>query len=182
MPKLFIANTTNQIHQFTYWMPEAARSSMQEVPSGGQVMIAGREMSQKEIDAILKQHEVYGLTSVADASKNPKFWGLVYSIDRPVTLVNLSGLVDRYTQQQVQRGRDARTAAAIATNEAVEQSMQRNQIPGRLENLEMSVEEVSRDQRDESPEVSEGVRVSRVAINTTAPKLTRSGRPSRGRK
>lgn len=159
MPRLHIANCNQQVHQFTYWLPEAPRSFVQEIPIGGQIVVGGRDLPRQAIDAILQEHEKYGLVSVADAYKRKAFDGLVYSVDRPVPLSDILSLHDRRKGVLYDRGKQMRQDAAIATNEAIQDAMVRDQVPSRLNQLEMSVEEVERDQNDTSAEISEGVRV-----------------------
>jgi hypothetical protein len=163
MPKLYISNATQQTQQFTFWMPEASRAMMQEIPIGGQIMLLSRDLSSSAIDSILEQHAKYGLVELQRAlsSRLAVFHGLAYQLDKPVPFDKLLLLVDKYNSVLNQRGKQLRTEAAIATNEFIEDQMFQRQLPGRLDALEMSVEEVSRDGRDDSPEVSEGVRVIR---------------------
>lgn len=161
MPKLYVANCTQQIQQFAYHLPEGTRAITQEIPIGGQILIGGRALPQTAVDAVLEAHQKYGLVSVAEAHRVYPFHGLTYSIDKPVGLNDLYQLVERRKGVLVDRGRETRQTAAVATHEFIENQMFREQVPGRLDNLETSVEEVARDQRDETPEVSEGTRVRR---------------------
>lgn len=187
MPKLYVANPTQQIHQFSYSIPEATRHLIQEIPIGGQILVAGRDMPVPVIDSILDQHKRFGLVTHNEASRAQTFSGLVYSVDKPVPLQVLYDLVNKHRGLMIDRGRNAQRAAAIATSEFIEQAMQNAQLPGRMNELEVSVEEVSRDPRDPSPEVSEGTRVvadvrnfERSQVENDG-KLARGGRGSRGR-
>ena len=164
MPKLYVANVKQQIEQFTYWVPGSPRYFTQEIPIGGQILVAGKDLPQGVVDGIVAQHRVYGILPASEAlTGRVQYSGVCYSIDRPVRYDHLLQLVNGYRTILVDRGRKLREEAAIATDDYINQQLFSQQVPGRLENLEMSVEEVSRDQRDETPEVSEGVRVSRAA-------------------
>lgn len=169
MPKLWIANATSQVQQFTYWLPEMPRSFVQEVPIGSQTMIAGKDLPQSAIDGILKQHEIYGLASANQAFRQRKFSGVVYSIDKPVRLDILQELVNHHRGVLTERGKQLRQEAAIATDDYIQNQMMDQQMPGRLQELEMLVEETERDQRDDSPEVAEGTRVSHREADDKAP-------------
>jgi hypothetical protein len=178
MPKLYIANATQQLQQFSYWVPEGKRAVLQEIPVGGQLLIGGRDLPKPAIDAILEHHRTYGLVTVSEALKSGgSFDGMAYSIDRPVSYDRLLDLVEKYRSVLNQRGRKLRQDAAIATNEFINQQMQQQQIPGRLDALEMSVEEVSRDQRDDSPEISDGVRVVAADREVNPPRRNSRSRP-----
>lgn len=170
MTKLYIANATQQIHQFNYWLPGMPRHFTQEIQIGSQIQVAGRDLTQEAVDQVLAAHRKYGLISVSEAlSGKSRFYGLCYAIDKPVRLDVLHELVNRYRGILVDQGRRLREEAAVATDAYINDQMLQNQVPGRLDRLEMSVEEVSRDQRDESPEVSEGVRVTRIQRGEPAP-------------
>lgn len=183
MPKLFIANATQQVQQFTYWLPEMPRHFMHEVPIGSQIEVRqGKELTRPEIDYILKQHTQYGLRSATEALRDPNFSGVCYSIDKPVGLQMLYQLVDRRTQVLADQGRRSREAAAIATDQAINDTMQQNRMPLRLQELDMSIEEMTRDHRDPSPEVSEGVRVSRKAEPETPSPARRGQARAAGRR
>lgn len=177
MPKLWIANATSQVQQFTYWLPEMSRSFVQEVPIGSQTLIAGKDLPQGAIDGILKQHEVYGLTSANQAFRQRKFSGVVYSIDKPVRLDVLQELVQHHRGVLTERGKQLRQEAAIATDDYIQNQMMDQQMPGRLQELEMLVEETERDPQDTSPEIAEGMRVNhREAAAADPPRRRRATR------
>jgi|SRR5688572_19114348 len=165
MPKLYVANASQQVQQFHFWLPEATRPFVQEIPIGSQVLIAGRELPSSVMDGIIKQHEVYGLGTVNQAFRQQKFSGVVYSVDRPVRLDVLQELVNHHRGVLTESGKKLRQEAAIATDDYIQNQIFDAQMPGRLQELEMVVEEVERDSRDESPEVAEGTRVSHRATD-----------------
>lgn len=178
MTKLYIANATQQIRQFTYWVPEGSRSMIREIPIGGQTMIG--DYPSPAVESILSQHQKYGLVSVPEALKSAVFDGLAYQLDKPVSYERIVDLVDKYKSILNQRGRKLRTEAALANNEFIEQQLFNDQSPARLRSYEMSVEEIKRDQRDETPEISEGVRVERAPTQTVErPRI--ASRAKRGR-
>ena len=176
MPKLYVANATSQVWEFPYWLPEAPRHYVQTIQLGSQIQVPGpgRELSQPAIDAILRQHQKYGLVQVDEALKGVHFYGLAYSVDRPIQFEKLQRLVTKYRDILNRRGHEARRAAAIATNEYVENMLFERQMPDQLQAVEVSVEEMSRPEGFEGPEVSEGVRV--VRDERDAPRPTRARR------
>lgn len=165
MTRLYIANATSQVQQFQYWFGEQTRHVpiIQEIPLGGQIQVPGmgRDIPNELADEVIEQHRRYGLMSAAEALKAKTFSGIVYSLDKPVSLPVLHELVNKFRGILTERGRQLRTEAAIATNDFIEGKMFEEQIPGRLNTLEMSVEEEERGTHDDSPELSEGVRVFR---------------------
>lgn len=178
MPKLYVANATQQVHQFTFTLPEVTRSMIQEIPIGGQVLVAGRELPSTSIDAIIEQKSRYGLVSLADALRTSRapFHGFAYQLDKPIPASKIFELSDRYNSVLNTRGRELRAEAAVATEQFIQDHMFRQQVPGRLANLEQTVEEVNRDQRDETPEISDGVRVVRDQPGAERPALRRGRR------
>ncbi len=171
MPALYIANATKQEHTFAYRLPErVGEPILQPIRAGGQVRISG-DLNQIQIDAIIEHHRIYGMISVEEAARVKEFAGLCYSIDKPISFEKLTQMVEHNDDVLTERGKKMRAEAAVATNEQLEQQIIENRMPDRLQSLEMSVEEVDRDQRDPTPGLAEGVRVTR-----TAPAPTRSRR------
>lgn len=95
MPKIYIANTTLHNHEFHYRLPlkwnengipsEWGDAKAEIVPHGSQVALAsGRSFSEKEIEALLRHYAKFGIIRAGEYRKG--FRGLVYSLDRPVTL------------------------------------------------------------------------------------------------
>lgn len=160
MPKLYIANASQQVHQFNYWLPETPRHLTIEVPIGGQIVVGNKDLPREVVDGIIAQHRQYGLCTPQEGIRDPRFSGLCYSIDKPVSYTQLYELANKRRMILMEQGKKAREEAAIATDVAINDTMQQNQMPGRLNELEMSVEEVSRGQGIEGPEISEGVRVT----------------------
>jgi hypothetical protein len=176
VPKLYVANATSQVWEFAYWLPESTRHYTQTINLGAQVQVPGpgRDLSSVAIESILKQHRVYGLVSVDEALRGAHFWGLAYSIDRPVPFEKMQRLVNRHRAVLNERGEEARRNAAIATNEYVEQMLFERQMPHQLTQLDVSVEEMSRPEQFEGPETSQGFRV--VRGKDDAPRPTRARR------
>jgi hypothetical protein len=161
--KLYVANASQQNWQFNYWLPETPRSITEPIIAGSQIWVAKRDLPSTVIDSIIQQHRVYGLGTVQEALRDPNFSGLAYSIDRPVSQMMIIQLATRRQQILVEQGRRSRQEAAVATDASIMDLMQSSGLPGRLEEVDMSVQEVegTRDPRDDSPEVSEGVLVTR---------------------
>lgn len=185
MPKLYVGNVTNHVKEFTFWVKKASRPYVQSIGIGGQVWVAGYDLPQEDIDYILEQHTRYGLCSVPEALRSLVFDGMAYSIDRPITYEKMNELKMRFNSVLNKRGQELRTAAAIATNEFIENQLQSSQAPMRLGALEMDIEElvppVGRD--EDVPEVNDRITVSRTADPSTGrPRAPRGSRTPRRRK
>jgi hypothetical protein len=177
MPKLYIANCTPQVHMFAYWIADGpGRHLIQPIEPGAQIQVGGKQLSTPQIDSIIAQHAPYGLVSVAEAFKRGvrgRFDGMAYSIDQEVPLVKLYEMVELRKGVLGVQGERMRTMAAIATNEYIEGEMQARAIPGRQTATDVSIEEMTRDVNDTSPEISAGVSVRRDA-QPGAPQASRA--------
>lgn len=175
MPKLYIANVTSQTWEFPYRLPESSRHYTQTINIASQTQIPGtnRDVSQVVIDSILEQHAHYGLVSADEALRGAHFYGLVYSVDKPVPFEKLQRLVERYRSILNKRGTEARQNAAIATNEYVENMLFERQMPHQLTQLDVSVEEMSRPEGFEGPETSQGFTVVRGKDDAPRPNRRR---------
>lgn len=122
MPTLFVSNTRKQHHIF-YWRDPDKRLRSIQIPAGAQVPVV-KNVTMQDIHAIIEQHAVYGMVSIAEATREPgEFIGLCYSIDDPVTKVDLETVfkhndVVLKEQSEVQM-EDAANAAKAAIETAV---------------------------------------------------------------
>jgi hypothetical protein len=181
VPKLYVANVTSQVWEFAYWLPEAPRHYTQTIQIGSQTQVPGpgRDLQQPALDSILAQHQPYGLVGADEALRGSHFYGLAYSIDKPVPFEKMQRLVAKYRGVLNDRGIEARRNAAIATNEYIERNLFENQMPDQLKQLDVSVEEMSRPEQFEGPETSQGFTV--VRSEEDRPRPTRNVRSSRRR-
>lgn len=148
--KLYIANCTKQAHDFAYRLPEGG-NRMQRIEIGQQIVLAGN-LSQPDVDEVLKHHGRYGMKSVEDARKAKDFTGLVYSIDKPVKVENMEIVLAKNDQFLTERGQRQRVEAAVAATGNIIRDGNQG-----LQALETSVVEVRKDGGES--EVQEGVRV-----------------------
>lgn len=178
MSTMYVANSTSQNHDFHYRLPE--NPGLIRVPIRAGAQIALKNLGPNDVDAILEQHEPYGLIEAKAVSRNRKFSGLCYQIDREVNLDTIRALFSRNQDVLVERGKELRTAAAVAIHENLQQQAFEQQMPDPLRALETTIEEINRDPRDESPEINEGVRVA--VDNTPGASPTPPSRGRRGRR
>lgn len=171
--KMYIANCTQQVQDFIYRLPESPKTLHQKIEIGGQIQIAG-DRSQIDVDAIVEQHARYGLVAVDEIDRTQPFIGLCYAVGKPVEVNRIRYALAHNHEVLTERGQQIRQEAAVAFNNALENQ---GQAPSALE---MSVEEETekRSPDDDSPVISEGVRVDR---NANPDGSRRDGRPVRGR-
>lgn len=160
MTKVYVANASQQIQDFQVRLPEKTEPHRQLIHIGGQIVLAG-DLNPMEVDAVKDQHERYGMIHVDQVGRVSWFAPLIYSLDRPVREDRIAEQLEANRQVLVERGRKIRQDAAIAVNGRIEAQLSEDRSDSRLNQLEMSVVEEDRDPRDESPEVAEGVRVTR---------------------
>jgi len=167
---IYIANGTAQTHKFMYRLPEKPGEFQLDIPPGGQVRLP-HDMSIPELDSVIEQHKRYGLV---EAKANQRFdrrtAPLCYSIGKPVVLDSIHALILANREVLTTQGKKMREEAGVAIHAQMEEMVVRNQMPDRLVQAEISVQEDSQE-----PEFAEGVKVSRdnPAGQPARPKLSR---------
>lgn len=177
--QLFIANTTQQFNDFIYTIPERNGNVTQRIAPGGQIRIVVKngDLNQHDIDAILNQHRPFGLIEVSEVGKARGHHPLVASVDKPVHITKVQDQFRRNRSVLVDRGKEMRTAAAVALDAHIEEAMTMNGSGEVLRELRFDVEEIkgaqvldSASRRDgsgmeqalaETPPIGEGVVVTK---------------------
>jgi hypothetical protein len=164
MPELYIGNVSKQVQMFAYRSPERPGIITQIIPIGGQIRVAPNgiktDLTTPEIDSILEQHRMYGLTSVDDLDiiRNSPFNSLVYCVGKPISAEKLRKGMQKKEEALKAMGQRIRQEAALAVNSQIEE-----QIGAPLRQLEMSFqeEEPRGGYSDDLDHIAEGVRVTR---------------------
>jgi hypothetical protein len=145
MTAMYVANPTAQQNLFCYTVPENPKVIQQEIPAGGQVRLLanGGNLNQHDIDAIVRHHRPYGMIPVDEVGKRgmTSFHGLVYSLDKPVSMVKLRELIQHNRAVLVEQGRINRQNAAVAVNDRLQQQINESGRGDVLRELVMEVEE-----------------------------------------
>lgn len=153
---MYVANGTQQAHNFMYRLPERPGEFQLLIPPGGQVRLP-HDMSTPEIDSVVAQHQRYGMVQATPNFKfDRRLAPLCYSLGSPVKLDQIHALIVANREVLTERGKRQREEAGVAIHQQMEDMMQRNQMPDRLVQVEASAQEDSAD-----PQFAEGVRVSR---------------------
>ena len=151
--KLYIANCTQQDHNFVYRMLGQNGVRQQMIGVGRQVKLSG-DLTTEEIEYVVNQHRRYGMIANSELSgKRRGFNALVYSIDKPVQVDDMALIVEFNREALDEQGRQMRKEAAIAVSNAIEQNT------NTLSALELSVTE--EEKPGHTPSVNEGLRVTR---------------------
>ncbi len=179
--QMYVANTTQQFHEFMYRVPEGPKTIIQRIPPGGQIRISAKrgDLNRLDIDDILDQHRKYGMVREEEVGKAVGLCGLVCAVDHPVNIDRVIAQIRRNREVLIDQGKRAREAAAVSINHQIEANIAAMGSPDVLRNLEYSVEEVKSSQvRDRAsraddegmsreladmPLIGEGVRVSNEA-------------------
>jgi len=165
MPSFYIANCTKQERLFCYSLPENPRPFAQHIRAGAQIKI---DMPQDHIDAIIRQHEIYGFVDARKVGK--KFAGYCYSINKPVTLDTIEAGILQTENDADDRAADMREIGAIVTDNIIAQKAQ--EVGMTQKGLtEVEITEQSTGPSDNRSLISETIEVPREGI---APKR---GRP-----
>lgn len=181
MSKLFIANPKAQAETFAYRVPDndmpgqrdpnrtSSGVRTQHIPPGGCLPLSG-DLTTAQIDAIVDQHEPYGLYWVADISKRQtSFVNLIATVDKPVSADVLESVMRANLGLLSDKGRKMRELAAVSVNNKIENDMTEARMPGELTSLEMEVVE-QRTASSEAPEtVPQRVRVTRDTEDAPPP-------------
>lgn len=179
--KLYVANTTKQVHQFAASIPEIKGTRVVEIQMGGQLPVFG-DLNMPQIVAIVDQQSKYGLIKSEDIDRTKPFIGLCYSIDKPIPGTKIYAAMQHNTEVLTQKGKELRQQAAVASNQLIENNLNlmnedRPQGAGetKLDAFEVTIVEETRRDGDQSNDVlAEGISVQKDA--------SRPAPPSRGRR
>src|ERR1017187_10151808 len=109
MPRMYVANFTQQIQVFIYRLLESSRPFQLEIPIGGQVEIPGsqgREIDSKDIDYVIEQHAKYGMIKADEIDRTRRFSGTCYSIGSPVPAAKIEKGLHMNRAALVQQGNE----------------------------------------------------------------------------
>ncbi len=179
MTTVHVANTTQQYRVLSYKLPENPKVMEQTIPPGGQVMLRGRPggFGSEDVKAFVEQTEKYGLILSDEVGKRPGMIGLVYSLDRPIRREKLIQQIRQNEAVMIARGKEARSAAAIASNQRIDDQLSEMTGNNVMQNLTFEVEQKTASrvvnegysnvdlarQLSESPTIAEGIRVDAEA-------------------
>lgn len=180
MTTVHVANVTQQYRVLSYKLPENPKVMSQTIPPGQQVILRGRPggFGPEDVKAFVQQNEPYGLVKADEVGKRQGVSiGLVWSEDRPLTRAILLRQIRQNEEVMIARGKQARSAAAIASDERINSQLSEitgnnvmqkltfeveQKTPARVVNEGYDNVELAR-QLAESPSIGEGIRVDATA-------------------
>jgi hypothetical protein len=163
--ELFIANCSKQDFLFTYMIPENFRPFSHKIRAGSQIKLS---QTQTEVDAIIKQHSLYGMMEVAHVKKG--FGGLCYRINKPISVEAIEAGISQSDQENIERADEARKITAVVQDQIISQKAQEMGLKQKS-GIEVEVVEEKKNAADTSPKFDETIEVLHEG---TAP---RKGRP-----
>src|SRR5581483_239651 len=109
--QVLIANGTHHQIDFSYRIPEFERVLNVVIPPGRQTLAVPADMSDSQVEALIKQLEFYGARPATDTRHLESARALVYSVRKPVSSdqINAAREADENVRQRVA---DEQTEAA----------------------------------------------------------------------
>jgi hypothetical protein len=166
MPKMYIANCTNQVQDFMYSLVKGGKTMKQIIPIGGQIQIPG-DLTTAQIEMVVAQHSKYGMVRVDEIDRARAFVGVCYSIDRRIDVNRVRYALEHNHEVLIERGRVIREEAAVSVNNALQEESRDFRA------LEMEIKEVPKDGQNIEVE-EQKIRVDKTA-NPDTPKTTGRG-------
>ena len=110
MPKLYIANTSRQNLNFLFRIPEERDIKRYSIQPGRQAMVI--DSTSDVIDSIIRQHEVYGIRRADDVTRDKRFAGVCYRVDKPIEIKSCIVVDDQNQEALIEQGRATRENVA----------------------------------------------------------------------
>lgn len=155
--RLYVANSTQQVVNFVYRIPEFSGFRAQNIAIGSQIKLP-EDLTAEAVDAIVSHHARYGMIRADEINQAREFKGLCYSVDKPVPEVKINSLMEHNTGELVKLGKQIRAEAALTSNVGLETDLAESGRPESLRGFDMSIVEESHDERDPTPAIAEGFR------------------------
>jgi len=178
--EMYVANCTRQNFIFNYRLSNEPGVKHIAIGIGQQQKVPG-SLTQAMVDEILRQHKPYGMISVDEINRTKGFIGTCYSIDKKIKVDAIMKGLDHNESVLIERGREIRRAAAVQSNNMIENALHdanvKNNMDVKLDELEMIVEEADPKGRKQPDGLQEGITVTHSA----GPTPVESAKPQRGR-
>lgn len=137
--KMYIANCKMQTFDFQYRMLETGALRMRQIEPGQQIEMS-EDMSQPEIDHIVKQHARYGLVDAREIKRGQPL-GLVYSIGRKMDVDSIRKGIAMVEHNLERQGEENRRAAAVAIDQNIKRDAERSGFKIAETNIEIEEKE-----------------------------------------
>ncbi len=136
MTALYIANPTKQTQIVCYRLDYNKRgeeeqmrrfqpAKQQEIPPGRQALLGSKDFHMSQVEDIVQQLEPYGMIAAKEVGRLPhKKINYVFNVGQPVPSDIMRQVTAHNAGVQIEEGRARRAAAAVASNELVQQTVQ----------------------------------------------------------
>jgi len=139
-------------------LPENPRPFSHSIRAGSQIEIPG---DKDVVDAIVKQHSLYGLQKANDVRKG--FGGLCYQLDKPISVEAIKNGFTQTEQEQIDRALEARKITAAAADQIMSNKAQEMGIK-QTSGLEVEVLEEKKNAADNEPKFEQTIEVVRQGV------------------
>lgn len=141
MAKLYIANTTVQYRDFLAKLPESGRMIRQKIRPGHQAVVY--DGSLYDIEQIIQQNEIYGLTKEEDVKGAKHFVGMVYQVDKQISTAAF-GLADEQNHRAlIEFGTETRENVANYAQASILNTMQ--QAGENSKSMEIEIKDMAKE-------------------------------------
>lgn len=172
--KIYIANCSRQVVDFSCRVPEIKGLIRQQIQPFSQIRAVSDDLNVKQIEAIIKQHDKYGMINVTEIDRTKAFVGLCYSLDKTINVDKIRSAHHRNQSVLTAKGEQQRIEAAVAVAQQID-----NKSGGAMTSVEVEILETNEDKRNpllEGVALNENVRVDREA----APDKAVTGKQAKG--
>jgi hypothetical protein len=165
MARLYVANCTKYIQDFLYRLPDKKNQIFQKIiPIGGQVEV--REGSVDLLVSIIKQHLHYGLVPVEEVDRTKNFFGLCYSIDKPINIDVIMNAVQHNEEEKERRSHEQRKRLAATLSNTIDDVMATSD--SKLQSVEVEFVEQRKGDADTRDKMKEAIQVVKPGSKAAA--------------
>lgn len=163
MTKLFVGNTKKQHEDFHFRLPENGKLINLPIAAGTQIQVLD-DLDESTIDAIVKQHERYGLIAEKEAKRAKNFVGLVYSLDAPIKLQSLQLVFAHNKEVLEEKAQQNLETVGAATKEKLDGISREGEGSG-LPRVEVEIREEAKEGQNAT--IAKGVEVVKEGVAPT---------------
>jgi hypothetical protein len=160
MSSLFIANTSNKHNEFTFRLPGNDQLRRVIISAGTQQQVLNNAQKE-EVDAVISQHAPYGLVEASQVHKIDKFSGVLYSIDKPVTVNAMNLAIEKNNDILLEEGYNLRQIAAVATNASLDETLSHTRGLGKQKSIELEVAEIPEEHTTKRKMLNQKIKVTK---------------------
>ena len=162
MTQLFVANLKRQVEHFTFRLPGAEKVQQYPIQPASQLKIP-LALTDEQIDSIVQQKAMYGMVPAKAVIKSPFFHGICFSLDKPVTNVEIDRGFEHNDEALMKEAEDQRVTATAATAAQMEE-----QTNGTLREFRQEIMEIPAAGADQNNVLNHTIEVARDGDTASA--------------